>query len=225
MNVCKCKLITFSRLWHPVEFSYMLAGIILDRVDFITDLGVGGWNILAMLGSVKKLSLVHLQIVYGGFLRRAQKSSLDMLCKDTGWTDMYTIFLRMNFGSLWVADILSGRVSSTILLYLVNEIASRFYTRGGYFLRIDFHSTITTVFTNPWIMLFGTLIRLLVCLIFICQEVNFLIISLLNNTVHFSMISSSWHEQHSYAFYPFYILIRFNFVFLLFVSSRLKIVN
>jgi hypothetical protein len=29
-----------SRLRHPVKFSYMLGGIILDRVDSITDLGV-----------------------------------------------------------------------------------------------------------------------------------------------------------------------------------------
>jgi hypothetical protein len=40
LNVRKCKSITFSRLRHPVEFSYMLGGIVLDRVDSITDLGV-----------------------------------------------------------------------------------------------------------------------------------------------------------------------------------------
>jgi hypothetical protein len=39
LNVGKCKSITFPRLRHPVEFSYMLGGIILDRVDSITDLG------------------------------------------------------------------------------------------------------------------------------------------------------------------------------------------
>jgi hypothetical protein len=40
LNVSKCKSITFSRLPHPIEFSFMLGGIILDRVDSINDLGV-----------------------------------------------------------------------------------------------------------------------------------------------------------------------------------------
>jgi hypothetical protein len=40
LNVGKCKSITFLRLSHPVEFSYMLEGIILDRVNSITDLEV-----------------------------------------------------------------------------------------------------------------------------------------------------------------------------------------
>jgi hypothetical protein len=40
LNVDKCKSITFSRLRHPIEFLYMLDGIILDRVDSINDLGV-----------------------------------------------------------------------------------------------------------------------------------------------------------------------------------------
>jgi hypothetical protein len=40
LNVGKCKLIMFSRLRHPIEFSYMLGGHILDRVDSINDLGV-----------------------------------------------------------------------------------------------------------------------------------------------------------------------------------------
>jgi hypothetical protein len=40
LNVGKCKSITFSRLRHPIEFSYMLGGNILDRVDSINDLGV-----------------------------------------------------------------------------------------------------------------------------------------------------------------------------------------
>jgi hypothetical protein len=37
LNVGKCKSIMFSRLRHPIEFSYMLGGIILDRVDYIND--------------------------------------------------------------------------------------------------------------------------------------------------------------------------------------------
>jgi hypothetical protein len=40
LNVGKYKSIPFSRLCHPIEFSYMLGGIILDRVDSINDLGV-----------------------------------------------------------------------------------------------------------------------------------------------------------------------------------------
>jgi hypothetical protein len=39
LNVGKCS-ITFSRLRHPIEFSYMFGGIILDLVDSINDLGV-----------------------------------------------------------------------------------------------------------------------------------------------------------------------------------------
>jgi hypothetical protein len=70
LNVVKCKSITFSRLCHPVEFSYMLGGIILNRVDSITDLGVvmdsrmslskqidvTVGKALAMLGFVKSMS-------------------------------------------------------------------------------------------------------------------------------------------------------------------------
>jgi hypothetical protein len=70
LNVDNCKSITFSRLRHPIEFSYMLCGINLDRVDFINDLGVimdskvsftGQIDVtvgraLAMLWFVKKLS-------------------------------------------------------------------------------------------------------------------------------------------------------------------------
>jgi hypothetical protein len=37
LNVGKCKSITFSRLRHPIDFSYMLGGNIFDRVDFIND--------------------------------------------------------------------------------------------------------------------------------------------------------------------------------------------
>jgi hypothetical protein len=70
LNVGKCKSITFSRLCHPVDFFYMLAGIILDRVDSITDLGVvmdsrmslskqidvTVGKVTAMLGFVKRLA-------------------------------------------------------------------------------------------------------------------------------------------------------------------------
>jgi hypothetical protein len=48
LNIGKCKSITFSRLRHPVEFSYMPEGIFLDRVDSITD--------LAMMEFVKRMS-------------------------------------------------------------------------------------------------------------------------------------------------------------------------
>jgi hypothetical protein len=40
LNVGECKSITFSRLRYPIEFSYLLGGTILDRVDSINDLGV-----------------------------------------------------------------------------------------------------------------------------------------------------------------------------------------
>jgi hypothetical protein len=42
----KCKSIKFSRLRHPVEFSYMLGCIIIDRVDSITDLQVGQQDVI-----------------------------------------------------------------------------------------------------------------------------------------------------------------------------------
>jgi hypothetical protein len=93
LNVGKCKSITFSRLRLPIEFSYILGGIILDRVDFINDLGVimdskvyftGHIDVtvgkaLTMLGFVKRLlcefkdpytlkalyvSLVRLKLLY-----------------------------------------------------------------------------------------------------------------------------------------------------------------
>jgi hypothetical protein len=37
LNVGKCKTITFGRSRHPVEFSYMLGGTMLDRVSSIND--------------------------------------------------------------------------------------------------------------------------------------------------------------------------------------------
>jgi hypothetical protein len=72
---------------------------------------------------------------------------------------------------IFVFDVLSGRVGSPYLLSLVNLVAPRCRTRGGDFLRIDFHRTNY----GPWMMRFSTLMRLLVCLIFICQGINFLI--------------------------------------------------
>jgi hypothetical protein len=38
LNVGKCKTITFARSRHPVKFSYMLGGTVLDRVSSINDL-------------------------------------------------------------------------------------------------------------------------------------------------------------------------------------------
>jgi hypothetical protein len=40
LNVDKCKTITFVRTRYPVEFAYMLAGTVLDRVSSINDLRV-----------------------------------------------------------------------------------------------------------------------------------------------------------------------------------------
>jgi hypothetical protein len=40
LNVDKCKTITFSRTHYPVEFVYMLAGAVLDRVSSMNDLGL-----------------------------------------------------------------------------------------------------------------------------------------------------------------------------------------
>jgi hypothetical protein len=41
LNVGKCKLvtITFARSPHPLRFSYMLGGTVLDRLSSINDLG------------------------------------------------------------------------------------------------------------------------------------------------------------------------------------------
>jgi hypothetical protein len=72
LNVGKCKTITFARSRHPVEFSYMLGGIVLDRrVSSINDIGVimdekmtfsehvelMVAKAFAMLGSIRGLSL------------------------------------------------------------------------------------------------------------------------------------------------------------------------
>jgi hypothetical protein len=40
LNVDKCKTITLSRTRYPVEFAYLLAGTVLDRVRSIKDLGI-----------------------------------------------------------------------------------------------------------------------------------------------------------------------------------------
>jgi hypothetical protein len=40
LYVDKCKTITFSRTRYPVEFAYMLAGTVLDRVSSINDLEI-----------------------------------------------------------------------------------------------------------------------------------------------------------------------------------------
>jgi hypothetical protein len=40
LNVGKWKTITFARSYHPVKFSYMLGGTVLDQVSSINDLGV-----------------------------------------------------------------------------------------------------------------------------------------------------------------------------------------
>jgi hypothetical protein len=70
LDVGECKSIIFSRICYPVEFPYMLGGIILDRVDYITDLevvmdsrmlfsrhiDVTVRKALPMLGFVKKFS-------------------------------------------------------------------------------------------------------------------------------------------------------------------------
>jgi hypothetical protein len=90
LNIDKCKSITFSRLRHPIEFSYMLGGIILDRIDSINDSGVimdskmsfkGHIDVtvgraLAMLGFVRRLSCefrdpytlktLYVPLIYGG---------------------------------------------------------------------------------------------------------------------------------------------------------------
>jgi hypothetical protein len=39
LNVGRCNPIKFARSRHPVKFSYMLGGIVLDRVNSINDLG------------------------------------------------------------------------------------------------------------------------------------------------------------------------------------------
>jgi hypothetical protein len=70
LNVDKCKTITFSKTCYPVEFAYMLAGTVLDRVSSKNDLEVimdGKMNFsehvdvmvgkaFAMLGFIRRLS-------------------------------------------------------------------------------------------------------------------------------------------------------------------------
>jgi hypothetical protein len=57
LNVGKCKSITFSKLCHPIEFSYMLGGNILDRVDSINDLGV----IMDMMSFTRHIDVIRLE--------------------------------------------------------------------------------------------------------------------------------------------------------------------
>jgi hypothetical protein len=68
LNVSKCKSITFSRLRHPIEFSYMLGGNILDRVDSINDLGVIMDSMMSFNGHIdvtvgKALAMLRLIII------------------------------------------------------------------------------------------------------------------------------------------------------------------
>jgi hypothetical protein len=68
LNVVKCKTITFSRTRYPVEFSYLLAGTVLDRVTSINDLEV--------IMDEKMNILEHIDVMIGkafammGFIRR-----------------------------------------------------------------------------------------------------------------------------------------------------------
>jgi hypothetical protein len=70
LNVGKCKTITFARSRHPVEFSYIQGGAVLDRVSSINDLRVMDEKmtflehedvmiatVFAMLGFIRKLLL------------------------------------------------------------------------------------------------------------------------------------------------------------------------
>jgi hypothetical protein len=52
----KYKTITFARSRHPVKFSYMLRGIVLDRVSSINDLGV--------IMDEKKTFLEHVRVMF-----------------------------------------------------------------------------------------------------------------------------------------------------------------
>jgi hypothetical protein len=75
LNVGKCK--TFARSHHPVKFSYMLGGTVLDQVSSINDLavimdkkmtfsehqGVMVAKAFAMLGFIRKLSLDLLSVL------------------------------------------------------------------------------------------------------------------------------------------------------------------
>jgi hypothetical protein len=91
LNVGKCKSITFSRLRHPVEFSYMLALIVLtlsliwvvmdSRMSFSGHIDVMGREALAMLGFVKRLLDPYnssTQIVYGGLFMTCTSIGLSM---------------------------------------------------------------------------------------------------------------------------------------------------
>jgi hypothetical protein len=71
LNVAKCWIITFARPRHPVGFSYILGGSVLDRVSSINDFGVIMdekmtfleyvdvivTKAFAMLGFIRRLSL------------------------------------------------------------------------------------------------------------------------------------------------------------------------
>jgi hypothetical protein len=76
INVGKCKTITFARSRHPVKFSYMLGGTVMDRISSINDLGVIMDE--KMTFSEHVAVMVAKAFVMLGFIRRLSLS-LDIL--------------------------------------------------------------------------------------------------------------------------------------------------
>jgi hypothetical protein len=90
-------------------------------------------------------------------IERVQRKFVRYALRGLGWTDMYDIppyvercsLIRLETLTrrrsdacvMFVFDVLSVRVGSLSLLFLINVIASRYRTRGGNFLRIYFHRT------------------------------------------------------------------------------------
>jgi hypothetical protein len=70
--VDKCKTITFSRTRYPVEFAYMLAGTVLDRISSIND----RVSSLGVIMDEKMNFSEHVDVMVGkvfamlGFIRR-----------------------------------------------------------------------------------------------------------------------------------------------------------
>jgi hypothetical protein len=139
----------FSRLLHPVEFSYILEDIILDRVtSIITDLGV-------VMDSRMSFSR-HIDVTVAkalAMLRFVKILSGEFMDPYTIRT-LYVSLVRPKFEiervqkkldrCAWIrlGALTRGRYDAYVMLILlsfVNVTAPCYRTRGGDFLRIDFH--------------------------------------------------------------------------------------
>jgi hypothetical protein len=86
--------ITFLRLRHPIEFPYILVGIILDRVHSISDLRV--------IMDSRIYFAEHVNITFGkalamlGFVKRMSGDFRNLYTLKTSLRTLYVLFVRSN---------------------------------------------------------------------------------------------------------------------------------